>query len=299
MGTRVRKIVDPKSEDPFQGEAFTVIRTELTPKSPFDGDVRFAVKEAIAHFGGPEKSRLASPEDVRAAIDAIVAKTKTGGDAGDNGRLPLADTAQDEWNRGRDSRWFKAFSIADVRDRFAGKIKAGEEITEADMDALKAEKEAEKAKIAELVDVRKDGPELECASPAHPDNAPKTFQPLAKYRIERVGGTWQRRKHAQGGGFIEYGNFLVVEDQKVPYCDPCRQVAWDVATASNFKVTFHSLAGAERKLSAIAKAGQKQAALTDQLKAAGGRSGGGSRHQGGPRENKVDRLNARFTRRGN
>ena len=66
-------------------------------------------------------------------------------EASDNGRLPLSEGGQAEWDRGRNSRWFKKFSIQDIRDRFVTKIKGSEEVTEADLDTLAGEKDAEKA----------------------------------------------------------------------------------------------------------------------------------------------------------
>lgn len=251
------------------------------------------------------------------------------------GRLPLSSGAQDKWDLKAQSPYYKAFSIQDVRDRFAGKIKAGEEITEQDLDTLKAEKEAEKAAIAKLVDARDDGAKELCGSPAHPDNVAKEFQLVAKFRIERGNeGAWRRKKHAQGTDDMEYGNVLVVGDQMVFYDDSCRQAAWDVikkakddlakngptmraaiaaeqdltkkaalqveldelTELANTKLTFYSRAGAQRKIDAITKAEQKNSALVDQVKAAGNRVGG-SRYSG-PRESKMDRLNARFGRGG-
>ena len=261
-------------------------------------------------------------------------------EASDNGRLPLSDEAQAEWDRGRNSRWFKKFSIQDIRDRFVTKIKGSEEVTEADLDTLAGEKDAEKAVIAGLVNARDDGAKENCGSPAHSDAVAKEFQPVAKFRIEwfltpEGNKSWRRRKHAQGNDDMEYGNVLVVDNQQVFYCDPCRQAAWDViadakaelakrgpvmreaiaaeqdaakkvtlqmeldelAELANTKLTLYTRAGADRKIGAIAKAASKNSALVDQLKAAGGRIGG-SRYSG-PRQSKMDRLNVRFAKRGN
>jgi len=256
-------------------------------------------------------------------------------EASDNGRLPLSEGGQAEWDRGRNSRWFKKFSIQDIRDRFATKIKGGEEVTEADLDTLAGEKDAEKAVIAGLVNARDDGAKENCGSPAHSDAVAKEFQPVAKFRIARGTNGWERRKHDRGNDDMEHGNVLVVDGQKVFYCDGCRQAAWDViadakaelakrgpvmreaiaaeqdaakkvtlqmeldelAELANTKLTLYTRAGADRKIGAIAKAASKNSALVDQLKAAGGRIGG-SRYSG-PRQSKMDRLNVRFAKRGN
>lgn len=252
-------------------------------------------------------------------------------DADDNSRLPLTDgtdpkiidnsgqndDAQRDWKKGR---WHKAFSIQDIRARFADKIKAGEQITSADLDTLKAEKAAEEALKKSLIDERPDpkSEPLDCLSPLHKDGAPRTFQPTTRFKIERSGDKqWRRRKHEQGDDFMTQGNFIVPqlgvdaegneilssygdnypeELFKKPYCPSCRQAAWDLNADSPKprKVTFYDAENADRKIGAIMKNRKSKSAAMNEL----GLTGHQDRHSG-PRMPKAMRATWKTEQRGN
>ncbi len=254
-------------ERPFNPEAHAVIR-ELALKPPFNGNSNFLVKEAIAHFGGPEKSRLASAEDVRAAIDQIVAKAMAG-DADSNSRLPLTGPAQDEWDRGRDSRWNNKVRVADMRERF----KNSPEITPEMIDSYVAELEAEEKVKKELINEQSDPKSglVSCVFELHKEGKPREFQPTTKFRITRGTNGWERQKHPQGDDLIRVGNFYVppTADGEEPradaYCSDCRELAWKMGRETNTKLTFHDREGADRKIAAILKTRKKVGAAASQL----------------------------------
>lgn len=281
MRVKVRKIETPKptatDENRLRPEAFEVARLDLAPK--LNGNVNFAVK-TVADFVAPRKLGEVTADEIRASLDAIVAKTKAG-DAGDNDRLPLSGEAQDEWVRKNASRWYKKFSVEDVRERFSAEIRGGETITPEMLDTLATEKAAEEAQKRELVGERPDpkSETVSCVFELHKDGKPREFQPTTKFRITRGTNGWERQRHPQGDDLIRVGNFYVppTADSEEPradaYCHDCRELAWKMGRETNTKLTFHDREGADRKIAAITKARQKVGAAANQL-------GLGARRQG-------------------
>lgn len=261
----------------------------------------FAVFTAASHFA-PRKPGEVMADEIEKSKTEIVARglaqkgakaTETKKEAnGGRERFPFSDEAQENWDLGR---WKGLASgvyltFAGLRGRFKAELAAGQEISTVQVDSYQAELEAERAKVAALVDEKPDPDSVAvaCASPVHRGDK-REFQPTVAFRLERnANNELVRRKYPQGDEFMVTGNFLVVDDEEggakmVPYCAECREAARAYGRETDTKVTFYTAAGAQRKLDAIARTAEGQSALADQLKAASRKPtfGFGSRKAGG------------------
>lgn len=278
-----RKIVLKLDEQKrFGAEVFDLVRTKLTPK--IGGNVNLGVKLAAEYFA-PRKPGEVTMVEVEAAIDKIVEKfeAETKKPAGNDGRLPLNDEAQMLWDSGQ---WRGKLTVHGLRKRFEAEIGDNVDLTVGMIDAFAAELAAEKARVVELANEHydPDSKTVACESPVHRGEE-KQFQPTVRFRLTRNdAGELVRMKHPQGDDFIEVGNFLVVPagdvegatDRAVPYCADCREAAWALGRETETKVTFYTTAYAKRKLGAMQKSAEGNAALGDQIKKAAARVFGGS-----------------------
>ena len=273
-----------KSDDQKRlvSEAFEVVRLELAPK--IGGNVNDGVRR-VAEAVNPRALATVTVAELRDLIPKLVAKfaeeSKQRPDNG--GRLPLNDEAQADWDAGV---YKGQLTIHGLRQRYAAEIADGVDITRSMLQAYVAELAVEKTRIAELV-AEHDDPDIKlvaCGSPVHRgDNTP--FQPTIRFRLHRNdAGELARMKHPQGDDFIEVGNFLVVPgdeeekttDRAVSYCPDCREAAWAYGREHETKVTFYTVAGAQRKLGKMKESAEGNAAFASQLKSAGARSFGGA-----------------------
>lgn len=282
---RPRKIVLKLDEEKrFSAEVFDLVRTKLAPA--IGGSINLGVKLAAEYFSPRKPASVVAAEmgDAIPQIAAKFAEESNKRSTADNGRLPLNDEAQKEWDSGR---WKGKLTVHGLRQKYTKEIADGVDLTKSMVDAYAAELEAERARGAELADEKPDpdsGP-VKCEAPVHRGEA-VPFQPTVRFRLYRnEEGGLERKKHDRGEDFIQIGNFLVVpaggeekaeDDRAVPYCASCREVAWEFARQNKQKLTFYTAAGARRKLGRMKETAEGQAALGDQINRAAARTFGGS-----------------------
>lgn len=284
MAVKPKKIV-LKSDDlkRFGAEVFDLVRIQLAPK--VGGNVNLGVKLAAEYFA-PRKPGEVTAAEMGDAIPQITAKfeKESTQKSQNNGRLPLNDETQILWDSGN---WRGKLTVHGLRKRFEAEIRDNVDLTVGMIDAYAAELAAEKARVAELANEHDDSDSskpVACGSPVHRGSS-EPFQPTVRFRLTRNdAGELVRMKHPMGDDFIEVGNFLVVPagdeegaaDRAVPYCADCREAAWALGRETETKVTFYTFSGAKRKLGAMQKSAEGNAALGDQIKAAAARTFGGS-----------------------
>lgn len=306
MGTRVRKIETPAAVaagDRLTPEAFEVARLDLAPK--LGGNVNFAVKATAEHFA-PRKLGEVTANEIRASLDAIVTKTKVDGDAGDSGRFPFDEGAQGEWDR---KRWGRVKGLLSALQEALKKGEITAPVSTEAVDKIASGLEADQVAYKAARDIREDGAKEPCGSLAHKDE--KEFQPTGKNLVARgEDGKWVPRRHkstrpGQEPGIIRQGSVLDPALQaelhpeldpgtNVFYCDVCKDIAWEDASEKGLNLVFYTRDGAANVRAAMARTAAANAGREEQKNRMATAAG---RHSG-PRPNKVDRLNARFSRRG-